>query len=198
MFGTRRVRSLFLPCSSLLLPQISSPLRLKCLSPYKHPLQTFRSSHGVPDCRTANAEEVPGADGPRPPIPARPGGPSRLHPTSPARSHLVSLARAAAAAAIYARPGWSWSFKPRFPGARRGAARSLLAPVAANHTPLSPRPRPAPLESAAQGLGSLGQTFRGTRDPACVHHFPENVVRSLLAPSLGILGGKAAGQSWWS
>lgn len=69
--------------------------------------------------------------------------PSRLGPAVPARSHLVSPARAAAAAAIYARLVRGWSFKRRFPGAPRGSARSPMAPVAANHAPLPPPPRPA-------------------------------------------------------
>lgn len=73
--------------------------------------------------------------------------PSQLGPVDPARSHLVSPVRAATAAAtaaaIYARRGRSWSFKQRFPGARRGPTVSLMAPVAANHAPLPPPARPA-------------------------------------------------------
>lgn len=118
------------------------PLRLKCLSPSKS-----LTLHKLSDPPTESQTTGPQIRRRSPELTARGApGPSWLRPASPARSHLVSLARAAAAAAIYARPGWSWSFKPRFPGARRGAARSLLAPAAANHTPLSPQPRPTPLE----------------------------------------------------
>lgn len=145
-------RSLFLP---LQLPppasDLLSPLRRQCLSVPSKSLALHKLSDPPTESQTTGPQIRRRSPSPsRRPAPSqsrRAPGPSWLRPASPARSHLVSLARAAAAAAaIYARPGWSWSFKPRFPGARRGAARSLLAPAAANHTPLSPRPRPTPLE----------------------------------------------------
>jgi hypothetical protein len=119
-------------------------LRCPCLQ-VSGPLQTFRSSPWVPFYWMDDKRE----GGPRSslPAPSAPQGlprPSRLGPISPACSHLVSLAGAAAAAAIYARRSRGRSFKQRFPGARRGPARSLMAPMAASHSPLPPPPRPAP------------------------------------------------------
>lgn len=86
-----------------------------------------------------------GGGGPRAlrPRPSRPAAPPPSPPAPPARSHLVSPARAAAAAASYARQGRGWSFKRRFPGAQLGPVRSLMALVAANHEPLPPPARPA-------------------------------------------------------
>ncbi|CAM9339070.1 unnamed protein product [Rangifer tarandus platyrhynchus] len=71
-----------------------------------------------------------------------------LGPAGRTRSHLVSPARAAVAAAIYARLGRGWSFKRRFPGAPRGPTRSPMARVAANHAPLPPPPPPRPAGAA--------------------------------------------------
>lgn len=153
------------PCRSASL-ESRLPFRLRvCHPPSLSPSANFAILPLGPKLKDRKRGGGPRTDRPHPPRPAGPWAPSpsRLHPASPARSHLVSLARAAAAAAIYACRGWSRSFKQRFPGARRGAARSLLAPVAANHTPLSPSPA-QPLWSycAALGLGSQGQTFRGS------------------------------------
>lgn len=132
--------SLSLPDS--LWPSPPSPLPLrspsgsasKSLASSKLP--TTPSSHG-----TAGPQEGGAPLSSRPETtPSR--RPSRFRPAGPARSHLVSPARAAVAA-IYARRGRGWSFKRRFPGTRRGPTCSLMALVAANHTPLPPPARPA-------------------------------------------------------
>ena len=108
------------------------------------PKQTFRSSRRIGNCRTTRGVAVPRVL-PRPP---RPGAPAQLGPAGRTRSHLVSQARAAVAAAIYARLGRGWSFKRRFPGAPRGPTRSPMARVAANHAPLPPPPPPRPAGAA--------------------------------------------------
>lgn len=117
------------------------PLSLRSLSPSPWPQANFPillAGTGLQDHKRGSGPRELSARGLSPPR-----RPSRLDPASPARSHLVSPDRAAAAAAIYARRARSWSFKRRFPGARRGPASSLMAPVAANHTPLPPPARPA-------------------------------------------------------
>lgn len=131
-----------LPLSSnlRLWPSLLLPLSLRSLSCLQVPdrKQTFQSSQLVVDCRTTGGEAVPRVLGPCPPRPAPlPTRPHRLRPLAPGLP-----GHAAAAAAIYARRGRGWSFKRRFPGARRGPTRSLMAPVAANHASLPPPPRP--------------------------------------------------------
>lgn len=197
MFGTGD-RSLSLP---LQLPppasDLVSPKALVSVTfQVSHPLQTFRSSHGIPNYRTANAEEVPGTDDPRPPSPAGPRAPAGCTPPAP--------------------PARTWSPWPApplpLPPTRVPAGAGVLnrvsraqgagprAPYWPPWLPITRHSRPGPAQPlwsryAAPGLGSQGQTLGGPRDPACVHHLPENTVPSLLAPSLGILGSEGAGLS---
>lgn len=172
-------RSLFLPlqlphpASDLLSPKAQESVAFQV----SHPLQTFRSSQRVPDYRTANAEEDPAADCPRPPSPARPRAPPGCTPPAP--------------------PARTWSPWPApplpLPSTRVRAGAGVLnrvsraqgagprAPYWPPWLPITRHSRPGPAQPlwscyAAQGLGSPGQTFRGTRDPASVHHFPENIV----------------------
>lgn len=132
---------LYILLSSLSLPLWPCyPLRLSCAVCLQvpGPMQTFLSSKPVRDCGPTEGRRSPelSAHVLPDPLQARPCWPRPLAPDLPGR--------AAAAAAIYSRRYRVWSFKPRFPGARLGPTRSLMAPMAANHAPLPPPPRPAP------------------------------------------------------
>ncbi|XP_012872249.1 PREDICTED: leucine-rich repeat extensin-like protein 2 [Dipodomys ordii] len=147
----------------------------------------------VPDYRTVGGGDGPGSSGPaRPPRPGGPRAPPGSVPPAPPLSHLVSPARAAAAAATYARRSRGWSFKPRFPGARLGPARSLMAPVAANHAlPPPPPPPPSPQRvlqrsSPPRPKGSDGQSVGLWAQPAPItsNPAPPSIITSSRSPDL--------------
>lgn len=132
--------SVSLACPSFL----SVPSQSVCPSPSPWPQANFPvlpADRGLQDHQRGGGPQSSPASSPS-------RRPSQLGPAGRTRSHLVSQARAAVAAAIYARLGRGWSFKRRFPGAPRGPTRSPMARVAANHAPLPPPPPPRPAGAA--------------------------------------------------
>lgn len=171
-----------------------------CRLPSLSPSANFPILPPGPKLKDRKREEVPGADRLRPPRPTGPRAPPGCIPPAPpvrtwsprpAPPQPLPSTRVAAGAGVLNSVSRAQSARPR-------------APYWPRWLPITRHSRPGPAQAlwsccAALGLGSQGQTFRGSGGPpARVHHFPRTSVRHCWLLVSGSWAGEASAQFLWS